>query len=74
MKTMKTFADLKPLYDTMAKSDPLLEAGIVHCPSCGHSEKVDSAVCLAQGWPKHCGATMQLGKAPGAEHVGQTTA
>lgn len=39
---------------------PSLKRGQVWCKECGHTEKVDSARCLAQGWPKHCGYTMTI--------------
>lgn len=39
---------------------PQLKCGIVWCHKCGHSEPVDSARCLATGWPLHCGETMSI--------------
>lgn len=37
---------------------PSLKRGQVWCYECGHTERVDSAACLAKGWPRHCGSTM----------------
>lgn len=34
----------------------------VYCRTCGRSEPVDAADCLAHGWPKCCGATMTIDK------------
>lgn len=59
------------LYRKMADSDPALRAGIVHCCKCGQEQRVDSAHCLAHGWPTCCGYTMSLGRralANGGEH------
>ncbi len=39
---------------------PSLKRGRVWCHTCGHTEAVDSAHCLAHGWPKHCGQTMSI--------------
>jgi len=39
---------------------PALKRGQVWCHKCGHTERVDSAACLAKGWPKHCGHTMSI--------------
>lgn len=52
------------IYEDMATSHPALKAGDVYCLTCGREERVDSAACLASGWPKCCGATMRLGKKP----------
>ena len=35
------------IHETMARSHPSLERGQVWCRECGHTEKVDSADCLA---------------------------
>ena len=48
------------MYEQMAKSHPSLERGMVWCKECGRSEKVDSADCLQNGWPKCCGYTMTI--------------
>jgi hypothetical protein len=53
---------MKTLHETLAESDPKLQRGIIHCRTCGRVEKVDSAHCLAHGWPECCGATMSLGE------------
>lgn len=39
---------------------PALQGGQVWCRSCGATLKVDSAHCLAHGWPKCCGQTMTI--------------
>jgi len=33
---------------------------LVKCPTCGKEETVDFGYCLANGWPRCCGYTMQL--------------
>ena len=60
MKTIKSFADLKSAFETAAVADPKLQRGQVWCRKCGHTQKVDSADALANGWPKHCGQTMTI--------------
>lgn len=52
------------LYRGMAESHPSLRRGQVWCRSCGGTQKVDSADCLRNGWPKCCGHTMTI-DAPG---------
>jgi hypothetical protein len=32
----------------------------VWCRTCGRSEQIDPAACLAHGWPKCCNATMTI--------------
>ena len=49
------------LHAKLANSHPSLKRGRVWCTECGRSEKVDSAVALAFGWPKCCGLTMTIG-------------
>jgi hypothetical protein len=45
--------------------------GFLVCRTCGHREECDesrAALCLARGWPQHCGETMsleRLGDGPG---------
>ena len=56
--------DTKKLYRMLADSHPSLQAGIVHCRTCGVELGVDSAKCLREGWPVCCGETMRLGKQP----------
>lgn len=56
---------MKNLYDEIVSKVPSLQKGMVWCHSCGKSQKVDSAKCLASGWPKHCGSTMSLDKPRG---------
>lgn len=46
-------------HDAIAAS-PQLGRGQVWCCMCGASRRVDSAACLARGWPKCCGATMTI--------------
>jgi hypothetical protein len=49
------------LHNKLAKSHPSLERGRVWCKTCLRSLKVDSADCLANGWPKCChGHTMTI--------------
>ena len=50
----------KSMYNHMKKSHPKLERGLVWCRTCGRKQKVDSAECLASGWPKCCGYTMTI--------------
>lgn len=52
--------DLMALHNTMAKSHPSLERGMVWCTICGFSQSVSSAYALKSGWPKHCGYTMTI--------------
>ena len=46
----------------MVKGHPKLERGQVWCHRCGATRKVDSAKCLATGWPECCGETMSIDK------------
>jgi hypothetical protein len=39
---------------------PSLSRGRVWCLTCGHTEAVDAARCLREGWPTHCGLTMTI--------------
>lgn len=48
------------MHQRIADEVPQLKRGIVWCHKCGHSEKADSAHCLAHGWPLHCGQTMSI--------------
>ena len=41
-------------------SEALPNVNRVWCRSCGRSEPVDAAECLARGWPKCCGYTMTI--------------
>lgn len=54
------FARASGLHDAMAKSHPALQRGLVECQECGKRLTVDSAQCLAGGWPKCCNYTMRL--------------
>lgn len=53
---------MSTLYQDIVKNDKSgkLQKGIVYCHECGTKRKVDSAFCLANGWPKCCGKTMSL--------------
>lgn len=60
-----TFAPHQQLFETIAKSHPSLIGGLVRCPRCNKSRKVDAAQCLQHGWPKCChGETMGLTTSP----------
>jgi hypothetical protein len=48
------------IYDKIVEDVPALQKGIVYCHTCKATLKVDSAACLAKGWPKCCGQTMSL--------------
>lgn len=48
------------LYTEIVEANEKLKRGIVWCKECGRQEKVDSAICLAKGWPKCCGETMTI--------------
>ena len=48
------------LYNDAVESNPKLKRGMVWCKSCRKSEKVDSADCLRNGWPKCCNYIMTL--------------
>jgi len=48
------------MHTEMAESHPSLKRGMVWCKTCKRSEKVDSANCLANGWPECCGHTMTI--------------
>lgn len=47
-------------FEHVVESVPQLARGRVWCRACGHSERVDSAGSLRQGWPQHCGSTMTI--------------
>lgn len=48
------------IHEKIVKDVPALKRGQVWCRTCGRTEKVDSAHCLAHGWPKCCDATMTI--------------
>lgn len=48
------------LHENIVSDVPQLRRGIVWCTVCGHSERVNSAGALRNGWPKHCGFTMTI--------------
>lgn len=48
------------LYEAMASAHEKLARGRVWCRTCGRSQRVDSAQCLAEGWPRCCGYTMTI--------------
>ena len=39
---------------------PQLRRGQVWCYRCGKTQKVNSADCLARGWPECCNETMSI--------------
>jgi hypothetical protein len=47
------------LHEQIAKDAKL--PPLVHCPLCGHEQRVNPGECLATGWPRCCGYTMFLG-------------
>lgn len=47
-------------WQKIVETVPQLKRGQVWCRECGVTRKVDSAVALSTGWPKHCGYTMSL--------------
>ena len=51
---------LSDIHRNIVDDVPQLRRGRVWCHSCSHTEKVDSAECLAHGWPKCCGQTMSI--------------
>lgn len=48
------------IHQKIVDNIPALKKGQVWCRECGHTEKVDSAHCLAKGYPKHCEFTMTI--------------
>ena len=48
------------LNDKLGKCHPKLARNQVWCRTCGRSERVDSAECIRDGWPKCCGYTMTI--------------
>lgn len=48
------------LYQKMIEDIPQLVRGRVWCRTCGHTQLVSSAHCLAVGWPKCHGETMTI--------------
>jgi hypothetical protein len=57
---MADLTDILSVHKTLAESTPRLRRGIVWCTVCGRELKVDSAHCLAKGWPMCHGYTMTL--------------
>ena len=51
---------MQDLTTKLADCHPSLRRGMVWCTTCGRSEKVSSAHCLQNGWPKCCGYTMTI--------------
>ena len=47
-------------YENVTKSLNKLHRGRVWCRTCGQSQRVDSAHCIRNGWPKCCGETMTI--------------
>ena len=52
----------KTLHQKIVDDIPKLKRGQVWCKECGYTEKVDSAHCIARGWPKCCEYTMTIDK------------
>ena len=50
----------KTIHQKIVDDIPKLKRGQVWCKECGHTEKVDSAHCIAKTWPKCCGYTMTI--------------
>lgn len=50
----------RKIAEDASASHPKLSRGQVWCRTCGHTQKVDSAVAMRVGWPKHCGFTMTI--------------
>lgn len=48
------------IHQKIVERVPQLRRGRVWCYRCGKTQKVDSANCLAHGWPKCCGETMSI--------------
>ena len=48
------------IYNRITEQVPQLQRGQVWCYRCGRTEKVDSADCLRNGWPKCCEGTMSI--------------
>lgn len=48
------------LHGRIAATVPKLRRGRVWCLTCGHTQRVNAATCLRDGWPKHCGHTMTI--------------
>ena len=53
-------AKLGTIHETIAQSDPKLARGQVWCLTCGRTERINAAHCLAHGWPKCCDHTMTI--------------
>ena len=48
------------IYSKIVEDVPQLKRGRVWCRKCGRTLGVDSAECLAQGWPECHGETMTI--------------
>jgi len=51
---------MSDLYETLGTCHPKLTRGRVWCRTCGKTQRVDSARCFRDGWPKCCGETMTV--------------
>jgi hypothetical protein len=49
-----------PNLDAMYRDMAEAMSNQVKCRHCGTTQAVDPAHCLRHGWPKCCGATMEL--------------
>jgi hypothetical protein len=47
-------------YAALAAKSPRMKRGKVWCRICGSTQKIDSALCLRDGWPECCGETMTM--------------
>jgi hypothetical protein len=47
-------------HEQVTNDVPQLKRGQVWCYRCGATLQVDSADCLAHGWPECCGETMSI--------------
>jgi len=64
MDSLAKFQELiksnRELHKELGKIHPALRQGLVRCDKCERELKVDSAKCLATGWPECHGQTMRL--------------
>lgn len=58
------------MYQNMVDDVPQLRRGRVWCRLCGATQRVDSANCLAHGWPLCCGETMTIDSPEEREALG----
>ncbi len=51
---------MSTLHDKLANIHPKLQRGRVWCRTCGHTQRVNSAYAMRNGWPKCCSYTMTI--------------